>query len=361
MATAQIHLSSITHNLKQIRRHLKPETGMLVALKANAYGHGAVPVAKHLITQGINWFGVATEEEALELRMADIDANILILVPVYETIEELVSFDIALTVADEHSLEALKTLPASKKARVHLKVDTGMGRLGLGKEAIDLARKIDSSSFANLESIWTHFASSDDKDRTYTLMQLDIFQDILDSLAKDGIEPEHVHASNSAAIFAFPEAEFSMVRPGIAVYGYHSSTYIESLEPNLKPALTLTAPITFIKQIKAGTSVSYSNLWKAPQDTTLATVRIGYADGYPRLLTGKAEVLVQDQLRPLAGRICMDQLMVDVGGLEVSLGEEVTLFGPGKLDAEKLAARMGTISYELLVALAQRVRRIYVE
>ena len=157
----------------------------------------------------------------------------------------------------------------------------------------------------------------------------------------------------------YPESYFDMVRPGIALYGYHSSPVVAGLEPNLRPALTLTAPVTFVKSVAAGTPISYSSLWHAPQDLSVATVRIGYADGYPRLLSGKAEVLVQGQLRPVAGRVCMDQLMVDAGDLDIAVGDRVTLFGPGELNAETLAGRIGTISYELLTSISPRVERVY--
>lgn len=359
MATAQINLSTLTHNLEIIRQHLNAKTQILSALKANAYGHGAVSVAKHLEAQGQKWFGVATPGEALELRFAGVSANILIFAPVYDALAELIDLDISLPVIDQMSLELIEKAAQGKKARVHLKVDTGMGRLGQGVEAsLALAKRIDQSKRLELEGIWTHFAASDDEDRRFTEQQIALFQEALTALEQIGIQAKLRHASNSSAIFAYPEIQLDMVRPGIAVYGYHSSPYTESLAPQLKPVLTLTAPITFVKRVKAGTSISYSSLWHAPQDTTIATVRIGYADGYPRLLTGKGEVLVQGQLRPIAGRVCMDQLMVDVGDLAVKPGDRVTMFGP-ELSAEMLAARIGTISYELLTSLSARVKRVY--
>ena len=359
MATAHISLEALTHNVNRIRSHLKASTKTLAAVKANAYGHGAVATARHLAACGVDWFGVATAGEALELRTGGLTAPVLIFSPVYEGIPELVNQNIPLTVADEHSLEAIER-SGVKEARVHLKVDTGMGRLGLSwRAAVDLAKRIDGGEATVLEGVWTHFAQSDSADETFTRQQIEQFQAFLDGLEKEAIEPELVHVANSAAIFAYPDVQFDMVRPGIALYGYHSSPHIAGLEPGLRPALTLSAPITFVKRVKAGTPVSYDALWRAPRDTTVATVRIGYADGYPRLLTGKAEVLVQGEIRPVAGRICMDQLMVDVGDLEPEVGGRVTLFGSGVLDAEAVAGRIGTISYELLVSLSPRVNRTY--
>ncbi len=360
MATATIRLSALAHNLSRVRSRLSPETQILAAVKANAYGHGSVQVARFLEGQGVNWFGVATAEEALELRGGGVGANILVLTPVYKAIRELVDYEVSLTVADEASLETLERALGEKPARVHLKVDTGMNRLGLGaREALALALRLEQAKNVTLEGVWTHFAASDTEDRSFTLGQLEAFAAFLESLQRSGVEPSFVHAANSAAIFAYPEAAFTLVRPGIALYGYHSSPFVAGLEKGLQPALTLSAPVTFVKRVPAGASVSYSTLWQAPRDTTIATVRIGYGDGYPRLLTGKAEVVLQGELRPVAGRICMDQLMVDAGDLVVQIGDRVTLFGPGALDAEVLAARIGTISYELLTSLGSRVERVY--
>jgi alanine racemase len=360
MAQALVNLSSLTHNVSVIRSHLRPRTNILVAIKADAYGHGAARVGQHLESLGVKWFGVATANEALELRKS-ISANILIFSPVYKNITELVDYNIALTIADEHSLNAITNADLEKSAKVHLKVDTGMGRLGLmWKEAAELAQKIAEAKRMELEGVWTHFAASDDEDKTFTLKQLENFQNFLDELRKAGIQPRLMHTANSAATVAFPESHFDLVRPGIAVYGYHSSSFIQEQEPRLRPVMTLTAPITFVKKVKAGTPISYSHMWTAPRDTTIATVRIGYADGYPRLLTNKGEVWLRNQLFPVAGRVCMDQIMIDVGDLEVSLGERVTLFGPEGINAESLGNKYGTISYDVLTGIAPRVERVYI-
>jgi alanine racemase len=359
MPQALVNLQTLSTNLSVIRSYLQPQTEVLVAIKANAYGHGAAKVGTHLETLGVNWFGVATANEALELRKS-VNANTLIFSPVYKNITELVDYGIALTVADEHSLEAIKQADVEKKVKVHLKVDTGMGRLGLSwQEAARLAKKIVTTKNIELEGVWTHFAASDDEDRTFTLEQLEHFQNFLNAIKREGIEPKLVHAANSAGTLAFPESHFDLVRPGIAVYGYHSSPVTQKLEPRLTPAMTLTAPITFIKKVKAGTSISYSRMWTAPKDTTITTVRIGYADGYSRLLTNKAEVWLRGKLYPVAGRVCMDQIMIDVGDLDVGIGERVTLFGPEGIDAETLGNRYGTISYDVLTGIAPRVERVY--
>ncbi len=358
MPQALVSLSTLGHNLNIIRSYLRPQTHILAAVKANAYGHGAVVVAKHLESCGVSTFGVATATEAIELRRGDISGNILIFSPVYAHIRELVDYNISLTVADETSLEAIKATQAP--AKIHLKVDTGMGRLGLGwQEAATLAKEV-SRAGLELEGAWTHFATSDDQDQSFAKTQLEAFEQFLRAIENEPSQPKMIHAANSSAIFALPQSHFNTVRPGIALHGYHSSPYIATLEPRLKPVMTLTAPITFVKKVKAGTSISYSHLWAAPQDTTIATVRIGYADGYPRLLTNKGDVWVHDRLCPIAGRVCMDQLMIDVGDLDVTIGDRVTLFGGQGLDAETLGNRFGTISYDLLTGISPRVERVYV-
>ena len=358
MPKASIQLRTLTHNLSVIKQHA-PKQRILAAVKANAYGHGATKTARHLEKAGVTYFGVATAEEALELRGAGIKADILIFSPVYQNIAELADYNIGLTVVDDASLEVIRR--ANVPTRVHLKVDTGMGRLGLSwRDAASLARRIDTHKHLCLSSVWTHFAASDNEDKTYTHEQLESFNAFLRDLKQHGIDVPLVHAANSAAIFAHPDAHFDMVRPGIALYGYHSSGFIASLAPELTPALTLSAPITFIKDVKAGQFVSYSNLWQAPHDTRVATVRIGYADGLPRLLTGKLDVMIHQQVRSVIGRICMDQLMIDLADTPASVGDRVTIFGPGDLNAETLAARIGTISYELLTSLSPRVEREYV-
>ena len=362
MPTATVDLGALSQNVTLLRRRLAPATQMLAAVKADAYGHGAPRVAQHLERVGVNWFGVATPDEALELRAAGIEGHVLIFSPVYEGLERLIDHKVALTVVDEVSLERVQWAARAvrKEAHVHLKVDTGMGRLGLPwREAAGVARAAGRTSGVVLEGVWTHFACADEAERGFTEKQIARFKCFLDALRKDSLEPAFVHAANSAALIAYPETHFDMVRPGIALYGYHSSDVTTALEPGLKPVMTLTAPVTFVKRVRAGESVSYGAGWTAPEDTTVATLRIGYADGYPRGLSGRAEVLVGGVKRPVVGRICMDQMMVDVGGLEVRPSDRVTLFGPGALGAEGVARLVGSISYELLTGLGSRITRRY--
>lgn len=362
---AHIRLSALTHNIERIHTYLQPNTDILVAVKADGYGHGAVQVSEHLASIGVNWLGVATKGEALELREGGITGRILIFSPIYESdareLDAMIEHDVEVTVVDEHSAQVISQAAArvGKKARVHLKVDTGMGRLGfLPEDAINVAKTVDRDKNLELTGLWTHFSCADDEDPTYTKQQLEHYFDMLNRLERDNIAVPIKHTANSSAVFAFPESHFDMVRPGIAAYGYHSSRFIETLEPNLRPVMTVQAPVTFVKPFAKGRNISYAAMWQAPEDTRIATVRLGYADGYPRLLSNKGHVRIADNTYPIRGRVCMDQFMVDVGQHDVHIGDAVTVFGEG-LSAEDVAEQYGSISYDLLVSVGKRVARVY--
>lgn len=360
---ATVSLQTLTHNLGVLRSRLRPETGVMAPVKADAYGHGAVATAKHLEGEGVTWFGVATAGEALSLRAGGVTSRILIFTPVYDGLEYLIAEDVTLSVVDARSAEAVVQAAASQSARVHLKVDTGMGRLGEGTEdTLKTAKLLARAQNVELEGLWTHFACADEPDRSHTEGQLGRFHDAVSALERGGIAVPLKHTANSAATLAYPESHFDLARPGIALYGYHSSPHSATLAPELTPALTLTAPVTFVKRVQKGQSLSYGALWAAPTDTTVATVRFGYADGYPRVLSTKpaAQVRLHGRLCPIVGRVCMDQLMVDVDDLDVQVGDRAVLFGPEGPTAEELGEAAGTISYELLVRLGPRVARAYV-
>lgn len=359
---ATVDLKALEHNLGRIRRRLSGGTRVLAAVKADAYGHGAAPVARRLAERGVGWFGVATPEEAFALRSAGVSGDILLFGPVYraDTLRRLADEGVAVTLADETGLDAAQAARTARPLRLHLKVDTGMGRLGLpGPAAAALARRAERAEGIELEALWTHLARSDEADRAPTLAQLERFERLLADLRADGITPPLRHASNSAAVFGFPEAHYDLVRPGIALYGYHSDEPVHALEPALRPAMRLQAPVSFVKRVPAGTPVSYGGSWVAPRETTLATVRIGYADGYPRLLSNRGAASLHGRSLPVAGRVCMDQLLLDAGDLDVRPGDTVTLWGPPGPDAQSVARGIGTISYELLTGVAPRVPRRY--
>jgi len=360
---AVVDLGAIGQNLQTVRSLVKPGTKVLAAVKADAYGHGLVPVATRLEALGVDWFGVATPGEALALREAGVRGGVLLLGPLREPgmITRLADAGVSVTLTDEDALEALLSADLPAPLTVQVGVDTGMGRLGLPHDrTADLAQRVLSEKRLRFGGVWTHFADSDSEDRTFTLAQIERFESALAGLARAGVEPPLVHAANSAAIVAYPEAHYMMVRAGIVLYGHHASEHIESLSPTLRPAMRLEAPVTFVKRVAAGTSVSYGGLWRAAADTTIATVRIGYADGYPRQLTGKGWVTLRGVRCEVVGRVCMDQLMIDVGTLQdVTPGERVVLWGEGGPNAELLARSFGTVSYELLTGVGVRVARQY--
>ncbi|HKI57210.1 MAG TPA: alanine racemase [Trueperaceae bacterium] len=360
---ATIDLAALEHNLTRLRSYLRPETGVLAAVKADAYGHGAAAVAARLQRAGVTWFGVATPREALALREAGIDDDILLFGPVYDgaTVRRLADADVALTLADADGLAALQAARAGRAVRVHLKVDTGMGRLGLPwPRAARVAQAADRAADIALEGVWTHLARADEPGRSPTLTQLERFERLLAALRQDGIEPGLRHVANSAGLIAFPEAHYDLVRPGIGLYGYHSGDAVAALEQDLRPVMRLRAPVTFVKRVGAGTPVSYGGTWAADEETTIATVRAGYADGYPRLLSSKGTAGLHGRQVSVVGRVCMDQLMLDAGDLDVRPGDIVTLWGPlPGPTAESLARGIGTIAYELLTRVSPRVPRRY--
>ncbi len=360
--TAEIDLDALAHNLSRLRARLTGDAGIMAAVKADAYGHGLVPVARALAQLGVKWFGVATPEEALSLRQAGVPGDILLLSPLLHraAVTELAAADVALTVTDLASLVLIRAADLPGGVKLHLKVDTGMGRLGLApRGAAEVAREAATDRRLELQGVWTHLADSDDPDRRRTEQQIDDFEEALALLAADGNLPPLRHAANSAGIIAYPRAHYDLVRAGICLYGYYPSDHVAALEPGLKPVMTLTAPVTFVKQVEAGTTLSYAGLWHAPARTRVATVRIGYADGYPRSLTGKTWVNFGDEQLPVVGRICMDQLLVDIGDSDVKVGDRVTLWGANGPSAEYLARSIGTVSYELLTGVGTRIRRVH--
>lgn len=361
MAQAIIDLNKLTRNLRRLQRHLQPSVRIMAAVKANAYGHGLERISQRLQSDGIQWFAVATPEEALSLRSAGITSNILILSPSFpDKLQTLIEADICLTVVNEATISEAEQVAKQlgRIARLHLKVDTGMGRLGeAASESLKTASYIDQSKSLHFEGYFTHFSCADDTDQSYTNIQLNLFNDALEMLKKHGIEAELNHAANSAALVTNPDSHFDMVRPGIALYGYHGSHY--TIEPSLEAIMELRAKVTFVKRVLAGKSISYSATWTADKDTTIASVRFGYGDGYPRVLSNKGYVWAAGKLRPIRGRVCMDQILIDLDNDDIAIGDDVTLLGSKAPDANDLANLSNTISYEILTSINQRVQRLY--
>jgi alanine racemase len=363
-ASVVIHIDNFLYNLGEIRRLTGPEVKISAAVKANAYGHGAPGIAKAAEKGGADFLGVASPAEGAELRAAGISLPVLLYgLCLPEDAKILVENNISAAVAREEDIVAFEKAAArlGKKARVHLKIDTGMGRVGCTPENSPvLARRAARSPHLVLEGVFTHFASSDEEDSSYTRNQIAVFSRVLESLRESGVDPGIIHASNSAAILRYPEARFSMVRPGIILYGYYPSAGVPRLF-TAKPVMEFKAPVLFVKSVEAGTSVSYNRIWTARRKTFIAAIGAGYADGYPRFLSNKGRVLIKGKSYPLAGRVTMDQTMADLGPeTDVKAGDEAVLFGPDPAgpDADEIARIAGTIPYEITCGVSLRVRRI---
>jgi|SRR5579871_2132168 alanine racemase len=364
----EIDLSAIARNTQLVRELVGPDVRILVSLKADAYGHGALRVARTVLHNGASWLGVATVSESEPLRAAGITAPILVFgyTAPWEA-REAIRLDLRATV---YSLEVARALSRAacdlgREARVHLKVDTGMARLGLRAEDVEgivtFAGALHELPGLSVEGIFTHFATADSADQTYARRQLDRFHRVLSALEQQGLRPPIVHAANSAALLALPESRFDMVRPGVAIYGLPPSDEVR-LPVGFQPALSFKTQVAQVKWIPAGEGISYGATYITAAPTRIAVLPVGYADGFRRAPFNWGEVLVRGQRAPILGRVAMDQCMIDVTAIpDASQGDEVVLIGRqgnDELTAEAVAARLGTISYEVVAELLARVPRI---
>lgn len=363
--TAIIHLDNLRHNLGLIRKIIGPNVRICAAVKADGYGHGAVEIARALVREGVTCLGVAAPSEGQELREAGITCPVIVYsLPVREELETVIRHDLTACVADK-DLAALYNATAAafkKRVSVHLKVDTGMGRIGCRpSDAADTAVAIAGSEWLKLAGTFTHFPVSDARNPGPTLMQNDLFLRTLEDIRERGIDPGTVHAANSGGILCCPQTHHHMVRPGILLYGYYPSKEQER-KLDFRPVMELTTQVVYIKKARPGETVSYGMTHTVTKETHIATIAAGYGDGYSRLLSGKAEVLIRGKRYPAVGRICMDQCMVDVGTKpDVQIYDKAVLFGPDTAGpgAEELADIMGTIPYETTCGISRRVTRIY--
>lgn len=360
---AHIDLGKLRTNVHIIRSHVPTGHPIMATIKADAYGHGLVEIGAALANDHVEWLAVATGEEALALVQADVTTPILVLTPVLDPklVATLASHHVRLTVTDGHVLDVYEASGARTALHVHIKVDTGMGRLGwqpTDPELVQTAQR--AAKQHTLEGCFTHFARSDEEDgRAATLLQLEKFFDAIDQFARAGITGLLRHAANTAATFAFPETHFDLVRSGIALYGYNPSHDIASQHGTLVPIARVDAPVVSSRRVPAGTPVGYGGSFVAPEAGFLHTVRFGYADGYPRVLRGPSRIDVHGETFPVTGRVCMDQIMF-MSGSEIPLGTPVTVFGGPNFTANDLADAAGTVSYEILTSLGNRVERRYV-
>ncbi|MCL2833599.1 MAG: alanine racemase [Treponema sp.] len=363
---AIIHLENLEKNLEAVRKKIGPNPEICFPLKAGAYGHGAVQMARFALDAGVKWLAVASADEGMELRQAGINAKILILSQILpEEISEITCADLIPIVSDAEIIKLLAAAAEnSKPLEVHLKIDTGMGRLGCRpEEAAGLAALIAKNKKLKLGGLATHLSAADSAtagDILYTRDQLARFRCAAEDIRSKGIDPGILHAANSGAVCFHEQSYFDMVRPGILLYGYPAG---DSLPPDLEvlPVMELRSTIVLIKKIRAGEEISYGRTWKAAQDTCIGNLPIGYADGLPRGLSNNYSVKIRDKTYPLAGRICMDQCMVNLGnGGEVKRWDEAVIFGPGFTGAGEIAQKTGTIHYEILCNINKRVPRIYI-
>ena len=366
---AEIHVDRFLANLRFVRKQIGERAGIMPIVKANAYGHGLDIIAKAAIkSEEIDCFGVATEEEGTRLRRMTSLPILVLTGASMDEIDVFLEHQLDFTLTDIETLRAIdaRSSALGMRARVHLKVDTGMRRMGVEpSDAIVFLREIEKLN-RNVELIGlsTHFATSDELDRTFFRIQLDNFNSVVREAKDAGIHIPLVHAANSGAILQAPkESAFDMVRPGIMLYGYAPSFELQQeFGETLQPCLDLVSTVVLTKQVKMGDSVSYNRQWHAPKDTRIATVPIGYGDGYPRLLTNRASAIVRGKEYPVIGAICMDQVMVDVGDDDVKKGDKVEFISVSNksLDAWSLAETIGTIPYEILTGIAARVPRVEV-
>ena len=379
---AEVDLKAIAHNVSELRRITHPNARLMAVVKANGYGHGAIEVARTALKSGAEVLGVARIKEGIELRKAGFDVPILIFgYTPPDVAKQLVKFDLTQTVYSYRTAEGLSKVATAtgKKIKVHLKVDTGMGRLGIlappdcstvqGESAAnDMLREVESIvrlAGIEVEGIYTHFATADSSEKSYAKKQLEIFTEVLEKLRFAGLEFPIRHAANSAALLDMPESHLDMVRPGISIYGLYPSNEVNKSRVVLKPAMTLKARIIHVKKVPAGFKVSYGITYETTKPTTIATVPVGYADGLNRLLSSQGHMLVCGRRAPIAGRVCMDLTMLDVDNIpQVNIEDEVVIFGrqgDASITVDEIASTLNTINYEIVTTVTARVPRVHLQ
>lgn len=366
--TAQIDLDAIAYNFQQIRDLVSPKSDVLPVVKADAYGHGALEVAQILIANGARRLAVAILDEAVLLRQQGIDIPILILGYTDSTqADELARYDLAQTVFAVPMAEAISkaALRNNRKIKVHIKIDTGMGRVGFypDSEAVEVVKSINCLPGIEIEGIYTHLSSADDEDKSFTYKQIATFLDFTGQLDEAGVHIPLRHVANSACIIDVEEGYLELVRPGLILYGLYPSDSVQKQKLPLKPAMSLTTHVVHIKTMEPGMPISYGRTYYTERVSRIATIPVGYADGFPRRLSSKGRVIINGHYAPIVGRICMDQFMVDVTDIpDVKVCDRVVLMGrQGDLEvsAEEIAGIVGTINYEVVCRVGKRIPRVY--
>lgn len=364
---ADVYLDRICRNIKRTRAIIKEDTDICAIVKADAYGHGAVPVSKVLYPY-VDAYAVAMIQEAVELRKEGIDKPILILGFTQQPyVKELVSYDVMaavynLEMAQWISEEAVRQ---NKTAKIHIKLDTGMSRIGfaLTEENVSVIKEISQLDNLQIDGCFTHFAKADEKDLTFTKNQMKRYEDYVEKLEKAGISIRVHHISNSAGIMMMPEANLDMVRSGISTYGLYPSQEVDQSRLQLEPAMEIKSYVSYVKELEAGVGISYGGTYQTTGRTTVATIPVGYGDGYPRALSSKGAVLIHGKRAPILGRVCMDQFMVDVTHIpNVQMGDVVTLVGTDgeeNISVEELGAKSYSFNYEFVCDVGKRIPRVF--
>lgn len=368
MRWVEIDHGAIAHNVRSVRKVIGTAE-LWAVVKGDAYGHGAAEAARTALASGASGVAVSALSEALELRHAGVDGPLFVMNPVLPDQADLyVQYDLIVGAADLDGAAALGAAAAGRgrRARVHAKVDTGLGRFGSQGEAVGFIQDLQRIDGIEVEGVFSHFASADAPDLTVAEKQLQTFEHVLAALERAGARPPKAHMCNSPGTFTMPRAHFQMVRNGLSVYGMYSSPTVEAearrLGVHLQPALALKARIAAVRRLPAGSAIGYGGTHVTEQETTVATLPIGYSDGVSRNLSGKLEVLVRGERRPLIGRVCMNHVMVDAGDLPVRPGEVVTLLGRDgdeRVSAEEWADHLGTIAYEIVTMVGSRNPRVH--
>ena len=365
---AEINLDAIKYNFNSVKS--KTDSKIMAIIKADAYGHGVKEVAQLLQKEGAYAFGVATADEALELRSLGFKLPVLILGVIFpEEYHSIIQNDISFAVADVQSASVASAIAGelNKNALVHIKLDTGMGRIGFPCNEKSLWEIKDISQMDNIDiqGVFSHMSKADEKDKTYADMQFEKFMNMCDSLEKAGIRIPIKHIANSASIATLPHTHLDMVRSGIVTYGLNPSEDVNENHISLKPAMTLKSRITHVKIMEEDGAISYGGHYIAKKGQKIATVAIGYADGFSRVLSGKTKVIVNGHFAPVVGNICMDQCMIDASYIEnIKIGDEVIIFGSdgnNTVSVDSVALLCGTINYEIVCRVTKRVPRVYIQ
>ena len=366
---AKINLDNIQKNVKPIVERMGDGVAVMGIVKADAYGHGAVEVSKALLEIGVKAFGVATIGEAVELRKNGIEAPILVLGQIFkEEIHTAVEYDIASAMFDIHCARDLSeiALEQGKKAKIYIKIDTGMGRIGFQPcdESAEIIKEIAALNNIEIDGMFTHFACADSKDKASVNRQIERFTNFVAKVKSEGVSLPIVHCYNSASIVDFDKPLFDMVRCGIITYGLEPSDEVSKTNIKLQKVMSIKSHVAYVKKVGAGFTVSYGSTYVTDKETEIATIPVGYGDGYPRTLSNKGMVLIGGHFAKIIGRVCMDQFMVDVTGLGVSRGDEVILMGSdgeNSITAEEIGDLSGRFNYELVCDINKRVPRVYIK